>query len=276
MDIDNFSNYLPEDLWCTILMYCNYHDITKLYMMNAKIKEYCNKNNILQRRKYLGFPRLNNHCEAHDVSTIVSTIPNIEDLLTPYDYLDEEIDKILDDVLLICCDHNINLIYGDLICIAGLNNYQNEGVYIFNGCDIIRLNDKIDGYGALPEEFDIIDSVCINYWYNVNNLKGISHNHIVWLHLEKVRSQCLNNINLIDEMTFTTFKYNDIIYKIYYVYEGVGKEYDHNDGNKFKNVLSEEDIIPLKIRDTFNLLYNIPENTLFFDEDLFYYYKQNK
>jgi len=157
------------------------------------------KNTIEKRIKTKGFPRSTGHCAAFDVSNFVETGIRSDDDIIKYLY-----------------DMKYDLTRGDLICYEGLNEYRNDGIHIFDGCKIIDLDYDIDDYGALPNEFTVINNnVPIDYWVNNDEHKGIDHNNLVWFDHNPVKIQCFDNITKINGDLFTTFNYNDKIYKIY-------------------------------------------------------------
>lgn len=94
------------------------------------------------------------------------------------------------------------------------NSKNNNGVYIFDGLNIIELDYKIQYNGFLPDEFTVInDNVPINYWY-----RGIKNYHDLWFDHKPVKKQCIDNIKHINidnvDYVLTSFNYNDVNYSL--------------------------------------------------------------
>lgn len=246
----NIYDIFPKEIWINILLDLNCKDIDNISNNSMQFNDLINKENIKERVKMRGFPRSSGHCAAIDALKFVKEFnENSEEDVYTY---------VLDKLH----DLNYNLVRGDLICFDGLNSYRNDDVYIFDGCKIINLWDDIDDYGSLLREFTVINNgVPINYWENTENDKGIDHNHIVWFDHKSVKKQCIDNIIEIDGNLFTTFKYNDEIYKIY------SHRFDFDDEStytkkEFIDILSKKDLLALKFLDEFeddkNTLYILP------------------
>lgn len=284
-------NKLPHELWESILMNFNYNKIEILCSKYSQIDEYCKNNNIREKIKYKNYPRSSGHCGAHDVSSFSNLIHELKKIdINKLDISEQDdlikLNEILDKTLKLLYEKNTELIYGDLVCFNGLNNLYNDGIFIFNGYKIIPL-DNISRYKALPKEFVILNNdVPINYWSHeteihnsgevVTKLRGIKFNSIVWLNIEKLKDQCINNIKIEDNVVFTSFIHNNKTYYIYYspneVYFSDNENYMEllDQEKMFKNILGNEDILMLEYDDFFYLLPEKRENALFFNKQLYY------
>ena len=230
-----YLSVLPDELLDTVLMELACKEIIRLCNLSDRINNVCEINNIIERRKYKGFPRKTGHCYAFDVYHFIFTgkeigvLPedyedendiheyNANELMEEFDYSEKALNIILDRLNQL----NYDLVRGDLICTESLDNYRNSGVYIFDGCKIIDLDrETIDDYGALPPEFHVInDGVPITYWINFGNeyyTKGVDHNNIVWFDSSPVKDQLMNNIKIEGDELYTTFIFNNVEYKILY------------------------------------------------------------
>jgi len=253
------------------------------------------KNNIFNKRKYQGFPRIENHCKSHDVSKLdISSLINF----SWDDFNIMPVPEILYLILKLLLESDIDLIRGDIICneliIFKSNNY--DGICIFDGSEIIPLYNDIDNNG-LPSEFTILNNnVNIYYWESKYNevgqciIRGISYESFVWLDLtEDIKSQLISNINYngrddldckkydfyIDCIIFCTkFYINNECYNIisdinneYYNVYGInfGKSYR----DIFLEVLSKKSKIALYLTDVDGILGFAQEieNILFLDLD---------
>ena len=205
----NIYDIFPEEIWIKILEDLRCNDIDKIRSESTQFKQLIDEKNIKEKIKMRGFPRIEGHCKTHDISLIISD--DYKDVLDDSDY---DLDHLLNELY----DLGYNFVRGDLIAVNGFNNYRNEGLYIFNGCKILKLDTEIDDYGSLPDEFTIINNgVPVNYWYNIGieeYTKGISHNNIVYFDHSSVKDQCLKNILSYDGELSTYFIYNENIYTI--------------------------------------------------------------
>jgi hypothetical protein len=97
---------------------------------------------------------------------------------------------------------------GDLVTFEE-RGYRNENLWIFDGTDIIRLDDIIDDYGALPYEFTINEGFSPTHWSNPISIeidgngvctwtnevgRGFDHSDIVHIILNDENVRQLNAI----------------------------------------------------------------------------------
>lgn len=108
-------------------------------------------------------------------------------------------------------------IKGDLVSFTN-RSYRNEGLWIFDGTDIVRIDDSIDDYGALPTEFTINDGYPPTYWVDprlviIDHLgvhesdtpgEGFAHGNYVHLELSKNNISHINNIERKPGQTYET------------------------------------------------------------------------
>lgn len=166
------------------------------------------------------------HCFTHYVNFNIQ-----EDDLT---------EENLKAINIIVKSSNLDLRRGDLISIKPQHGYRNNDIAIYDGVNVISLENDIDDYGYVPKQFKVIQEFPIQYWSDdPDNLdltkRGIDHNCIVWFDHNIVKDQCLMNINfrIINDGKFgavTQFNYNN---KIYYIilHEGEDKYEDFLENN---------------------------------------------
>lgn len=246
----NIYDIFPKEIWIKLLLDLNCRDIDQISEQSNQLKDIIIENNIREKIKMRGFPRSSGHCEAFDVSQLVADMhPELYDGMSfeqVQNYMLNELRNLKN-----------NVVRGDLICYNGLDYYRNNGIFIFDGCDIINLDYDIDDYGALPKEFTVINNgVPIDYWYNTEKNKGIDNNYLVWFDHKSVKKQLIDNIIEIDGDLFTTFEYNDEIYKIY-AYKSDFSEELKLTNEKIIDILSGNDFL------LFDGEFGDEENTLY-------------
>lgn len=283
-DIEMMLDVLPHELWEAILLNMSYLEINKLCVENPVIDIYCRENNILEKRKMKGFPRISGHCICHDVSHLKIKLSDYYDAFddidetsrNPYIRLQNVSTPKMNEIMAPLELSNGGLVYGDLIFYGKMND--SRSTCIFDGTKIIFLNfDAMDGYGTIPPEFAVItNNVPMNYWdcEVVDGKiikKGLDTNSTLWLNILQIREQCINNIKKNSDSIVTTFKHNNVVYSIYYMSDG---EYDiEKYFDDLLKVLSERSVLMLSRRD-FTESFNgeITETTLFIDVEYCQYY----
>lgn len=212
---------LPDELLELILFELPCKQILKLCFEFARFKNICDNTNLLERRKYKGFPRKNGHCVVHNIINL--TFEDRKQMIRIGDVTKffEPFDLILD----LMNEHYYDLVRGDLIKTKHNHSNNNDGIYIFNGYRIMKLDMKWDKFGNLPEEFAIINNnVPSNYWYQRDDLEGLNHinqNLTVWFDSKSVKQQLIDNIDIRtindDKELCTTFVMNNNTYILLYI-----------------------------------------------------------
>ena len=282
-----FIKVFPE-LLEKILMYMTCRDIIDVCSKVPEIAVFCNKYKIIQKRKFLGFPRSDNHCKAYDANIrpggsyddIMSTA-EFDELFHLQDDDDLDSVKILRDppYMVEILEHfGSDLVYGDLICYKGIDDYSDIHTCVFDGIKLKFLGfDAMDDKArVLAQEFSVLtNGVPMDYWDTITNddqiiRKGLSNNSCIWLNISKIKNTLLDNIKEIEDSEFfrTSFVHNNITYTIYSYFT----EYEV-DINELKEIFLERDVI-LVSRDDFNeILDEDPSNNeLFFDATYIQYY----
>lgn len=275
---------LHQDLWEEILLNFNYDEIEKICSEIPEILIYCERNNVLEKRKFKGFPRSEGKCIYYDVSDLdveTKKLIELERILeTTHVYKSnnnindkqilKQIDEILNNTLKILYENNINLVYGDVICYKRLHESQHEDLnFIFNGHKIISL-DEFDIYKSLSKEFNVItNNVPLLYWeYFMNVDSGL------WIDVSKLKDQCVNNISIEDEHVISTnFTHNNTNYKIYcdldaeldFYFDDNG-HYDIDEESELKISINKERFRKYIINEDILLLYKTSLSTEKFEE----------
>lgn len=254
-DNRDYLDRLPEEILLIIIKDLSCHSLNNLIKTYPKLVNIVNKYDLINKAKMKGFPRKDGHCHVHDVKQIFSDLS----LNTDKSVKDaSDIIRKNPNILSMLLDrlNDIDLVRGDLILLAGEYNYRNEGIYIFNGCDIIGLDYDINDYGSIPKEFHIInDGVPLDYWVSEKDRKGIDSG-IAWFDPTTVRQQLINNVKeeelgeaggKITLEISTWFIYDNKKYTIYY---------GENDTLKFLNILRTKDLLMFEENDEY-YKYNI-------------------
>jgi hypothetical protein len=284
-----FIKVFPE-LLEKILMYMTCRDIIDVCSKVPEIAVFCNKYKIIQKRKFLGFPRSDNHCKVYDVWDVcpggsyddIMDTKEFDDLFDIQDGDDHENIKILRDppyMLQILEYFDNDLVYGDLICYKNIDTASDSHTCVFDGIKLKFLGfDAIDENArVLPQEFSVLtNAVSMDYWDTITDddqiiRKGLSNNSCMWLNISKIRNEILNNIKEVekkDDIFQTSFVHNNITYTIYCYFI----EYEV-DINGFQEIFLERDVI-LVSRDDFNQILDRDPlyNELFFDASYIQYY----
>jgi len=274
-----------------IFMYLPGKYIISLSIFCSNLNKFINDNDIISKRKYQGFPRLENHCKSHDISNLdTSSLTDFS-----WDNLDGiPSSEILDDILDLLLKLNIDLVRGDMIC-SNLdeNKFSEhyEGICIFNGIKIISLYNQVD-YQGLPPEFTVLNNnINLYYWeggYDEKEnfiIRGITYKSLVWLDLtEDIRTQLIDNISYDGVPYFWEYKpyYNKIFYtkffinnQHYYIISEVnrdsyivyGEHYKKEYRDIFVEIFTLKSKIAIRYNDTNEVFSNTLENALFLDID---------
>ncbi len=82
-----------------------------------------------------------------------------------------------------------NIRRGDVVHIAVIGSYRNEGKYIYDGKKLVDLEYRGDEYGSVPSNFHVIEEFPIHYWTDI-----IVHNHIVWFNIQPYIPEIMENL----------------------------------------------------------------------------------
>lgn len=229
---------IPSEIWKYILLNLRHKNIYSFSKTCKYFRNLCKDENIFEERKWLGFPRIEGHCEAYDIHKFVNYNGydiSLYDLLLNAKYYDSdnEFNRIQNLILDELYETNTCLVRGDLIIFYS-DDHSNMGSWIFDGIKIMELDFNSNFNGMLPEDFTVINNnVSIDYWKHItkwkknsNNMeyiivkRGIRGYHKIWFDHICVQKQCLDNIKYETEMNIitTNFIYNNINYIIRAVY----------------------------------------------------------
>jgi len=253
----------PEEIWCKIIFELPCYRIIDLCKIR-QFKELCDKNNLIERRKLYGFPRKTGHCLTHNVEELITCdYEDLNDLLYgPQDHLvgESPLDELIDDL-------GSNLIRGDIIYYEDINIEYTK--YIFDGCNIIHLDDDFDEEGHIPSEFTVINNdVPIDYWIDSKENQGFPFNTYVWFNHDTVREQLIDNakIDSRNDMVFTKFIFNNkeytIIFNDYHYSEDDYSLENFKDELRGKKLLLEYLRVD-EIKKLFNFDKEIPDSVLY-------------
>jgi len=274
-----FTSLIPE-LKEMIFMYLPCKYIISLLSCCSNLNKFIKNNDIINKRKYQGFPRIENYCKSHDVSNLdVSSLidfswENFNELPDP---------DMLNDILDLLLKLDIDLVRGDLIS-NGLNeskfNRNCDGLYIFDGSNIIPLYDELDNQG-LPEEFTVLNNnIDLYYWddrYNSDGdllTRGIPYDSLVWLDItEDIRYDGCNYFEKYEQygdIFYTQFSINNQHY--YIITEAreefcpvLNEQFQKKYSDIFVEIFTSKSKIALRYNDTNELFGNTIENALFLD-----------
>jgi hypothetical protein len=222
---------LIDDLKEQIFMSLPCKYLVALSITCKDLQKFINDKDLINKRKYLGFPRKDGHCAVHSIANIMQNILRISDdefyslRFTSKINLRIVLDSILEELL----RNSTDLVRGDIIdnspiikCVDLIigefmsQEYirEKEGKYkcFFDGYKIIttvqNTNDNINEYlsdhqpyGSIPPEFTVINNdLPIKYWGHIldNNImirKGFDYDTFVWFDVDtEIRNQLLENI----------------------------------------------------------------------------------
>ena len=117
---------------------------------------------------------------------------------------------------------------GDIIEDIDQSGYRSEGVYLFDGKNVVEQNDEYDDYGSPPEDFKIITEFQPGHWdqpLEVND-KYVSGNSEFYWHSEDLpcaidpiesglRDAIKNNLQRENEEYYVVFTHNKLKYLVY-------------------------------------------------------------
>lgn len=174
-------------------------------------KEKVHNNNIQRCEKLLVNPKvsINGRTRAHVY------VLNFNEFISPQE-------NMLDNSQIILFDSrsgflkffNIKPSRGDIIKNSNYS-YRNEGVYIFDGENIINLDYYfIDDYGCVPKQFLSIEEFCPKYWSDI-----IQHNKIIWINKSILKLINIDNLKCCKiSKTTNSRKYYIVVFSIFFDY----------------------------------------------------------
>lgn len=155
-----------------------------------------------------------------------------------------------------------NLVRGDILVLLFLDpGYRNDGLMIYDGDNIVKLDDVLDEYGSVPSQFKVITEFPILYWSEI-----IGHNMIVHFDLKSV-----GLVATLDQI-YTIDTTNPIEYKKQYVYlfeynrNNNGNNDDDENNNETYAIVNftEENLGTMEDMETIEeFLYHINNDTVY-------------
>jgi hypothetical protein len=225
-----------------ICMFLPYKTVIAFSLCSKYINTYVKDENVVYKRKYLGYPRISGRCKTHNISQYKDEIKfeflfkpqkiqnfkrkSTTDLLLEITGFKQPINRksLLDQLLDFLGTKDVDLIRGDVLC------YDHYAKFIFDGRKIIDINYSAKIYGHIPTKFTVIsNNVPARYWSDVYiNKKFIADNiqdttSFVWFIVnDNVKQQLLQNIKddgknkfeKIGAQYYTYFTINDTQYYI--------------------------------------------------------------
>lgn len=185
-----------------------------------------------------------------------------------FDLYQDNIEFYNKKMLKILRKKNINLNRGDFVRITE-GTYRNDGLFIFDGTNLLDLESDIDEYGSVPEQFKSLKEFPLGYHHGST---GITHNSIIWLCYPEILDECIENVRYDhlpkimgeeQKYVFTTFDYEENTYTIIWDYP----DYAHGEAediliNQFKEYLDKETYLELYPREC-GTIDDPPKNILF-------------
>lgn len=173
----NIYNIFPKELWISIILEIPYKYILNLYDVNDQFKYLCDTEDLLNKRKLLGFPRSNGHYKCHDISQYCGSFYNTKNvlvngrsnkLLLQNRYSNNEIYLILSVLFDKLYENDIDLIAGDLLDTKGI-----KMILLFDGETIVNIT-NVENNGTINNNKKTIpkhlcpikNKLSIEYWDN--------------------------------------------------------------------------------------------------------------
>lgn len=278
----NIFDLCPEEIWIQIISQLTCKKIIEVCCISKQFNDLCKNNKLFERRRLFGFPRITGHCASHDLCELLGLNADTMENLISESY--DLVEVLLNDSLDKLYELNIDLVCGDLICLQGLSTYRNNGVFIFDGHNILFLDEEPDEYGSIPKRFTIINNkVSGHYWSSstIDNdsstTKGITHNCFCWYDHNLTKREMLDNIkfNDKDQYWYTEFISDNVNYQIICAHDDDNMDYNINinyntpqdkinERDIFNRIISETNLLFLECEDTTDILRGeLHENTLF-------------
>lgn len=123
------------------------------------------------------YPRLSGKCVMYSIPRTVASLTSKDNYVLTRKATENTVDYIL----------NQGGIKGDVVHFESIASYRNEGIFMFDGNTLVKLNFEIDDYGCVPPYFTPVeDNVPLLYWTD-----SIDHNSIVWVKTSTIRDNII-------------------------------------------------------------------------------------
>ncbi len=95
---------------------------------------------------------------------------------------------------------------GDILENVEYSGYRSDGIYMWNGNDIIRQNTEYDDYGSPAKEFKVITQFPPNYWERPYSTKNVDNSYVPDVSQSKFYWHSYNPPLIIDLTEFEIIK----------------------------------------------------------------------
>lgn len=140
------------------------------------------------------------------------------DLPEAYDYHFDDMDYIINTITPYVKTLD-DLRRGDIIVLANIPTDRNDGLFIYDGDNILYLDTEPDDYGSVPVQFKVPDEFPIYYWEDI-----VVHNSFVPFDFGKWAIQLIDNYTSINFETpeestaITSGKFPATLFYSYFIY----------------------------------------------------------
>lgn len=278
----SYLDNVPDEIINSIILECSYKSIINFWGTCHRFNK-LNIKSLLKKKSYFGFPRI--RAKVHTIPKLI--LPSDDMILQALKHLiDNEVDVIYGDIIISPDGREVPVykklpsefigfrgmtgcagatgMVGDVGIITGTNNINFQGLtgeigatgprgvsddpkWIFGEFELF----KISNYDPIPKTFRVIENnVPIKYWDVKVEEYGKLSNYI-WFDHNLFKEQCLMNIKSgpilnYSKMLYTTFIYDDNEYTITCT--------DYYNIDKFKELLSSDDLIKFKRLDDYSMM----------------------
>lgn len=193
---------LPREIITEIFCYLNYKYIRAAGISCYQL--YCQLDKILKHKQRItkNYPRIEGVCKIHKIPDSLISLK----------------DHSLTEAMLKITSLNLDLVKGDIIEFKQIKWREYQCIYNGEVCEELEYYSEGDGY--LIDGYTCIeDDVPTNYWHEFDD--SVSFNLIPF------KDELLSNVTFDDqnERWFTTFLYNQLVYKIILLFEMHDKTY---------------------------------------------------
>jgi hypothetical protein len=289
-DLLSLLDDLKEQIFMCPSLPCKY--LIALSVTCKDLYQFIKNNDLVNKRKYLGFPRASGHCQVYDINKIVceyyssydSTFHrfyrgDFEDIMRNKDHEnDHENDELYYNLNNFILDKLSNsgceLVRGDVLCYG-------DYMCVFDGYKIVLLNYNLDLTMSMPLDFTIINNnVPVKYWDSaVGDCRYLAFDIN-----DNIRNELINNVKDDGDIYFSkNYKLSeyainlDVVYTHFMLYDEkyhiisyAGDEDIEENMRRFKDILSTHSKIILYYADLdliFDDITVIPNNIVLLDLD---------